>query len=147
MALLLENPLLATVLFSSFFEKRGFHFLPTGFDRSQKRRNIYDPLRVPSLCVHSFCSPTKCLPPHPLPCHCRHFKVHVAINIQSGSCLDSELQLWCLRKSTDINYLKNNVLLFIIKELLQALVELRMGAAFVGYTTASRAHHFIDLEI
>lgn len=22
-----------------------------------------------------------------------------------------------------------------------------MGAAFVGYTTASRAHHFIDLEI
>ena len=90
-ALLLEDPyhpLLATVLFSSLFEKRGFHFLPTGFDR---RRNIYDPLRVPSLCVHSYCSPTKHLPPHPPPWRCRHFKGHVAINIQSGSCLDSEL--------------------------------------------------------
>ena len=26
-------------------------------------------------------------------------------------------------------------------------VEHRMGAAFIGYTTACRAHHFIDLEI
>lgn len=74
---------------------------------------------------------------------CQDLKVHVAMNVKANFCLNCEL--WCLGKTTHMNYPKH-VLLFIIKVLLWAVVGIERELCLLGpRLPLGSAHHSIGL--